>query len=140
MATTVRSLTVADSADAISLWHETGLIEPTSDAAVDFARSISAENSDILGAFDDDGSLIATAMVGYDGQSGAIYYLSIVEAVRRSGVGLKILRAAEDWLKERGAPRVRVIFPKSIDSPTGFYAALGYEPSDVTVLSKQLGG
>ncbi|MEO0881892.1 MAG: GNAT family acetyltransferase [Pseudomonadota bacterium] len=137
MATAIRSLTVADSANAIALWHEADLVVPWNDPVEDYARAMAAESADILGAFDDDGTLIATAMVGYDGHRGWIYYLATADSVRRSGVGLKIVRAAEDWLRENGAPKAQLMVRKSNDTAVGFYSALGYEVSDVTVLGKR---
>ncbi|MEM9668580.1 MAG: GNAT family acetyltransferase [Pseudomonadota bacterium] len=136
MATTIRSLTVSDSANAIALWHEAELVVPWNDPTADYARAMSAESSDILGAFDETGALVATAMVGYDGHRGWIYYLATDPALRRSGVGLKIVRAAEDWLRDRGAPKVRLMVRNSNEAAIGFYAALGYEVSDVQVLGK----
>ncbi|MEM6899513.1 MAG: GNAT family acetyltransferase [Pseudomonadota bacterium] len=137
MATTIRSLTIADSANAIALWQDADLVVPWNDPAADYARSIAADSSDILGAFDDAGTLIATAMVGYDGHRGWIYYLATEPSMRRSGVGLKIVRAAEDWLRERGAPKVQLMVRNSNDKSVGFYTALGYEVSDVQVLGKR---
>ncbi|MEM7663690.1 MAG: GNAT family acetyltransferase [Pseudomonadota bacterium] len=137
MATTIRSLTVADSANAIALWHEADLVVPWNDPAADYARAIAAESAGILGAFDDADRLVATAMVGYDGHRGWIYYLATDPSLRRSGVGLKIVRAAEDWLRERGAPKVQLMVRNSNETAVGFYAALGYEVSDVKVLGKR---
>ena len=40
------------------------------------------------------------------GPAGFIHDIAVTEESRRAGVGTKLMQAAIDWLRERGAPRV----------------------------------
>ena len=40
------------------------------------------------------------------GPAGFIHDVAVAEEARRSGVGTRLMQAAFDWLRERGAPRV----------------------------------
>jgi ribosomal protein S18 acetylase RimI-like enzyme len=50
-----------------------------------------------------------------------------------------MMRAAEEWLAARGAPKLNLMVRASNAAIIGFYKALGYDQSDVTVLQKPLG-
>lgn len=63
--------------------------------------------------------------------------LAVQRRFRRSGVGRRLTRAAEDWARNRDA---RVISAQAyVEGPAlGFFDALGYEPT-ATVVTKPLG-
>ena len=92
----------------------------------------------MLGAVADD-RLVGTVMVGHDGHRGWVYYLAVAAAVRGTGVGRTLMRAAEGWLVERGAVKVQLMVRHTNTAVTGFYDRLGYADADVRVLAKRLG-
>jgi ribosomal protein S18 acetylase RimI-like enzyme len=77
-------------------------------------------------------------MVGHDGHRGWVYYVAVREDARGLGYGTTIMRAAEDWLRQRGVPKVQLMVRGDNAGAAGFYEALGYEPNDVRVLSRRL--
>ena len=85
-----------------------------------------------------DGHLVATAMTGSDGHRGWVYYLGVAAAHRRKGYGAFMMRAAEDWLKARGAPKLHVMIRTENVGVAAFYARLGYETSDTITMARKL--
>lgn len=133
----VRELIGDDASSVVALWTEVGLTRPWNDAAADFQRALSGMTSAVLG-FKQDNELIGTVMVGHDGHRGWVYYLAVGKAYQRSGIGSELMRAAEDWLRKMGAIKVQLMVRSENESVLDFYDNVGYETSDVRVLSRWL--
>ncbi len=133
----IAPLTEADASAAVALWEDAGLTRPWNDAHADFACALAAPGATILGLRAADGTLAGTVMAGFDGHRGWFYYLAVSPTRRGEGLGRSLVHAAEDWLRARGAPAVRLMV--RTDNPAGaFYATLGYAPNDVIVMGKRL--
>lgn len=122
---------------AVSLWEECGLTRPWNDPRADIALALGGENSTVL-AGRLDGRLVATAMTGSDGHRGWVYYLAVASDHRRKGLGGRMMQAAADWLKARGAPKLHVMIRSENLAVAAFYAKLGYEKSDTITMAKKL--
>ncbi len=133
----IRLATGADRAAVTGLWAAAGLTRPWNPPDADFARALAGPSSTILVGLDD-GELVATAMVGDDGHRGWIYYVAVPAARRSEGHGVEIVRAAEDWLRQRGCPKVELMVRDDNAEVAGFYEALGYVPDAVRVLGRRL--
>jgi ribosomal protein S18 acetylase RimI-like enzyme len=128
----------ADHADgAVALWHESGLTRPWNNPQDDYRRAVEGPTSAVLGAQDEAG-VVGTAMVGHDGHRGWVYYLAVRDDVRRTGLGSHLMRAAEEWLGDRGVPKVNVMVRTTNTAVVGFYESLGYQDGEVLVLGKFL--
>ena len=55
------------------------------------------------------------------------------------GLGRALMAAAEGWLRERGAPAVRLMVREENAEACSFYRAIGYETQRVATLGKRLG-
>jgi ribosomal protein S18 acetylase RimI-like enzyme len=133
----IRELTPADRDAATALWEAVGLTRPWNDAASDFDRALSGATSAVLGALDP-GRLAATVMVGHDGHRGWVYYLAVNPGKRRSGLGRRMMHAAEDWLRARGGVKLDLMVRDGNAEALRFYHRLGYERAGVTVLARWL--
>lgn len=131
-------LGAADADAAVALWNEAGLTRPWNDPHADFARAITGAHSAVLGARDEVGALTATIMTGEDGHRGWFYYLAVHSAHRRRGLGRAAVTAAEHWLRARGVPKAQLMIRHDNDAAGAFYAALGYESAEVTVVARWL--
>jgi ribosomal protein S18 acetylase RimI-like enzyme len=129
--------TQEDAEDVVGLWHLCGLTRPWNDPAADFARAIAGPTSAIL-LSRDDGALIASVMVGHDGHRGWVYYLATSPERRREGFGRVMMTAAEDWLRERGVPKIQLMVRDGNAEALAFYEALGLERQPVTTLGRFL--
>ncbi len=126
--------------DAVTLWHQSGLTRPWNDPHADLRRALDGPSSTVLAAVDDAGVLAGTAMVGHDGHRGWVYYVAVRLDRRRTGVGRRLVRECEKWLIERDVPKVQLMVRTTNSGVVTFYEALGYEMSDVLVLSRPLNG
>ena len=133
----VRELTDSDASSVVALWTETGLTRPWNDAAKDFQRALDGTTSAVLG-LEHDNELIGAVMVGHDGHRGWVYYLAVGKAHQRVGVGSTLMSAAEEWLRTMGAVKIQLMVRSENESALNFYGRVGYETSDVRVLSRWL--
>ena len=122
---------------AVALWEACGLTRPWNDPRADIALALAKHTSTVL-AGRVDGQVVATAMVGSDGHRGWVYYLAVAPDRQRHGYGAQMMRAAADWLKARGAPKLHVMIRRENIGVAAFYARLGYEKSDTITMAKRL--
>jgi ribosomal protein S18 acetylase RimI-like enzyme len=113
----------------IALWSRCGLTRPWNAPEADVALAETTETATILVARAG-GRILGAAMTGHDGHRGALYYLGVDPDQRRGGVGRALVRAAEDWCRSRGAPKVNLLVRSENQAVLAFYAALGYLPTN----------
>ena len=87
-------LTSMDIEAAAALWRQAGLTRPWNPPELDLRRALDGHTSTVLGAFDDE-RLVGTVMVGHDGHRGWVYYLAVDESRRGTGLGKRLMTAAE---------------------------------------------
>ena len=133
----ITDVTPADLEAVTTLWAEAGLTRPWNPPGTDLRRALDGTTSTVLGAFRDD-RLVGTVMVGHDGHRGWVYYLAVAVDERGTGLGRRLMAAAEAWLVERGAVKLQLMVRESNTAVTGFYDRLGYADADVRVLAKRL--
>ena len=122
---------------AVALWREAGLLRPWNDPYADIRLALAGPSSAIIAARLE-ARLAATVMVGWDGHRGWIYYLAVARDLRRRGIGAQMVKAAEDWLAERGAPKLNLLVRAENDAVLSFYQSLGYRRSDSILLQRVL--
>jgi len=125
--------------DAVALWQQTGLTRPWNDPAADLRRAMAGSASPVLAAVDE-GVLLATAMVGHDGHRGQVYYLAVAPVVQGRGLGFQMMRACEQWVHDRGIPKIQLMVRTSNSAAVSFYHRLGYTEEQVIVLGRRLDG
>ena len=86
------------------------------------------------------GRVIGGVMVGHDGHRGWLYYVAADPGMRSRGIGSALVRAAETWLRERGARKVQLLVRRSNAGVVAFCERLGFKPSAVLVLQRWLDG
>lgn len=135
----VRQAEVTDREAVIRLWHAAGLTRPWNDPVRDFDRADGGATSTVLVGVEN-GRILATAMVGWDGHRGWTYYLAVEPDQAGTGRGRAMMEAAEAWLAGAGAEECRLMVRRSNTEALGFYEAMGYETSDVIVMGRRLDG
>lgn len=121
----------------IALWSRCGLTRPWNDPEADMTLAEASENATVLVARED-GRIVGAAMTGHDGHRGALYYLGVDPDSRRGGVGRALVRAAEDWCRSRGAPKLNLLVRTENQAVLAFYDALGYLPTNSISLYRTL--
>jgi ribosomal protein S18 acetylase RimI-like enzyme len=110
----------------LRLWSEAA-VEPTStDNAGSLGQLLDHDPGALIVA-DDNGTLVGSVIVTFDGWRGSIYRLAVAPARRRTGLGRQLLDGAERRLAELGAARLQAIVVETDDRATGFWRATGWE-------------
>jgi ribosomal protein S18 acetylase RimI-like enzyme len=120
----IRSATPQDEAAVVALWQACGLTVAYNDPVADFRFAMGKPGSDILVSEDITGSV----MVGHDGHRGWLYYVAVAPSERRKGLGRALVAAAEEWLRQRGVPKVHLMVRETNQAVADFYKRLGYDP------------
>ena len=138
MTVAVRSTVAEDEPAVVALWQACDLIASYNDPSADFRFAKAGTCSDVLVGEDDAGQIIGSVMVGHDGHRGWLYYVAASPAARGAGVGRAMVRAAEEWLRERGVVKAQLLVRETNTEVVGFYEHLGFEVASRVVMSRWL--
>jgi ribosomal protein S18 acetylase RimI-like enzyme len=133
----IRSFRPADEDGVVALWHACGLTRPWNDPRRDIQRKLSEQPELFLVATEND-ALLGSAMAGFDGHRGWVYYLAVSPQHRRLSVGRALMQEAERLLIERGCPKINLLVRSSNAEVIAFYRKLGYTQDDVVSLGRRL--
>jgi len=133
----IRTFQPGDEAAVITLWQECGLTRPWNDPRADIARKLT-EQPELFVVGTVGTTLVATAMIGFDGHRGWVYYLAVSPEHRRRSYGRALMQEAERLLIERGCPKLNLMVRSSNTAVIEFYRKLEYVPNDVVSLGKRL--
>jgi ribosomal protein S18 acetylase RimI-like enzyme len=122
----IRSAFPEDESPVIALWKACGLTAPYNDPVADFRFALNKPASDVLVA--DDHGVCGTIMVGHDGHRGWLYYVAVDPVRQKRGIGRALVSGAEQWLKQRGVPKVHLMVRETNAAVTAFYQHIGYDP------------
>ena len=121
----------------IALWAVCGLLKPWNDPVADIALARKNPTSDILVA-EKDGKIVASAMAGFDGHRGWVYYVAVLPEARGAGAGKQVMAAAETYLRSLGCPKVELMVRGNNETAIGFYEAIGYDVEDRVLMANWL--
>lgn len=133
----IRAFQSGDEAAVVALWRECGLTRPWNDPHADIARKLS-EQPELFLVGVAGSAVVATAMVGFDGHRGWVYYLAVSPGHRRKSYGRALMQEAERLLMERGCPKLNLLVRASNAAVVEFYGKLGYAQDDALCLGKRL--
>ena len=121
----------------IKLWRRCGLVVAWNDPQADIDRKLRVDPEmfvvGIAGS-----RLVATAMGGYDGHRGSLYYLAVDLEQQGRGYGRKIVDFLADLLEQRGCPKLNIMVRSSNTRMIDFYHRLGFKTDEVVCLGKRL--
>lgn len=133
----IRSFEPRDTEAIVELWRQCNLLRPWNDPHKDIARK-RAVRGDWFLVGELDGRVVASAMVGYDGHRGWLYYLAVSPDLRNQGLGRAIVEHAEALLLAAGCPKINLQVRGSNTGVFEFYRVVGFSPDDVVSLGKRL--
>ncbi|AYM95732.1 GNAT family acetyltransferase [Acidovorax sp. 1608163] len=138
----IRTFDSADESEVVALWHACGLVRPWNDPYKDIERKRSFQPGLFLVATQADAAgvevLVGSAMAGYDGHRGSVYYLAVAPEHQRAALGRRLMQEVEQRLLALGCPKVNVLVRTSNVQVLGFYDALGYAQDEAFCLGKRL--
>ncbi len=133
----IRAFHPDDEDAVVALWQECGLTRPWNDPRKDIARKLT-EQPDLFLVGTVASKLVATAMIGFDGHRGWVYYLAVAPAHRKQTHGRALMDEAERRLIARGCPKINLLVRSSNTAVIEFYRGLGYAQDDSVSLGKRL--
>ena len=134
----IRPAKADDEGAVVALWKACELTVPYNDPAADFRTARAKFNSDVLVGRDDSNEIVGSVMVGHDGHRGWVYYVAAHPKRRGQGIGSAMMRAAEDWLRDRKIAKVQLMIRETNTQVAEFYARSGYEAIPRVVMQKWL--
>jgi ribosomal protein S18 acetylase RimI-like enzyme len=84
------------------------------------------------------GKIVGSAMSGFDGHRGWVYYVAVHPDYRRRGIGSALMRQVESSLADFGCPKLNLQIRAGNEQVRLFYEALGYEVEDRLSMGKKL--
>jgi len=134
----IRAFAEPDTAAVINLWTESGLVRPWNDPAKDIARKLTEQPELFLVGVDAAARVMATAMIGFDGHRGWVYYLAVAAEQRGQGHARALMQEAETRLTALGCPKIMLMVRADNAPVIGMYEGLGYGVESTVVLGKRL--
>ena len=95
-------------------------------------------NHDLFILAEEKGWIIASAMGGYDGHRGYIYYLAVLPEFRKKGVGSEILKKIETKLLNKGCPKINLFVRDTNLRVRAFYKKNKYQIQESQIYGKRL--
>ncbi|MCJ0762815.1 GNAT family acetyltransferase [Variovorax terrae] len=133
----IRPFEAGDEPAVVALWQACGLVRPWNDPHKDIARKLT-EQPELFLVGTLAGEVAATAMVGFDGHRGWVYYLAVAPGRQRLSLGRRLMQQAEQLLTARGCPKINLMVRSTNSGVIEFYRKLGYAADDAVPLGKRL--
>jgi ribosomal protein S18 acetylase RimI-like enzyme len=134
----IRPFDENDEAAVVRLWQEVFPDAPAwNQAADDIRRKLSVQRELFLVATSDQ-EVIATAMAGYDGHRGWVYYVAVLPEYRRKGVASALMQAVEGGLVQMGCSKLNLQVRSTNQEVVAFYRHLGYLTEERISMGKRL--
>lgn len=139
----IRPFQNTDEQAAVDLWRDCGLVRPWNDPHSDIARKrLVQPELFLVAALPGEGStsdrLVGTAMAGYDGHRGSVYYLAVAQLHQRLALGRALMSEVEQRLLALGCPKINVLVRSGNAQVLHFYDKLGYQRDEAFSLGKRL--
>jgi ribosomal protein S18 acetylase RimI-like enzyme len=85
-----------------------------------------------------DSALVGSAMAGYDGHRGWVYYVGTDPAFQRSGIARALLEELERRFRALGCPKMNLSVLRGNREVIGFYERIGFKEDPVISFGKRL--
>jgi ribosomal protein S18 acetylase RimI-like enzyme len=116
----------SDLADVLTLWRTSDAAESATDDEASLERLLVHPTSDLLLAVED-GAVLGTLIVTWDGWRGGFYRLVVAPGARRNGIASALVADGERRLREAGCRRISILALRGHDHAAGFWTAVGYD-------------
>jgi ribosomal protein S18 acetylase RimI-like enzyme len=134
----IRPYREGDQTQVINLWEKVFPDAPLhNNPARDIKTKREVQPDLFLVALHDD-YLVGTAMAGFDGHRGWVYYLGVDPDYQRQGIGTALMKQVEARLIALGCPKLNLQIRANNTEVQAFYESLGYGPEDRLSMGKKI--
>ena len=115
-----------DRQQVISLWRTVfGYESAHNEPSLAIAKKLKLDDH-LFFVAEQEGELVGTAMAGYDGHRGWLYAIAVHPNSRRTGLGSRLVRHAEQALVSAGCMKVNLQLLATNEATAAFYNSIGY--------------
>ncbi|HIQ44219.1 GNAT family acetyltransferase [Ectopseudomonas khazarica] len=133
----IRPFQPSDEAAVVDLWQRCDLTRPWNDPYKDIQRKLQVQPELFL-VGEIDGTLVASAMAGYEGHRGWVNYLAVCPQQRQRGLARQLMAHIEKLLLAMGCPKLSLQVRDTNAAALAFYERLGYQVDASVSLGKRL--
>ncbi len=133
----IRNFEEPDRNAVIALWQACDLTRPWNDPHQDIDRKMQYQ-PELFFVGIENNAIIASAMAGYDGHRGSVFYLAISPQKQGNGYGKKMMHHLENTLRAIGCPKINIAVRTTNVPVLAFYNRQGYSKDDVVIIAKRL--
>ncbi|MBI5160694.1 MAG: GNAT family acetyltransferase [Micrococcales bacterium] len=133
----VRAFRPGDTDAVVALWERCGLTRPWNDPRRDIERKLN-EQPELFLVGTVQGEPIASAMAGFDGHRGWLYYLAVHPNHRGAGHARALVEEIERTLTMRGVPKLNLQVRDDNLHALAFWKAMGYTREHNVSLGRRL--
>ena len=134
----IRPYCESDEAAVAQLWRRVFPDSPSwNHPETNIQRKLAVQRDLFLVAMQDS-ELVGTAMAGYDGHRGWVYYVAVSPEHRKRGVGTALMKSVEEKLAHLGCPKLNLQVRVSNHQVVAFYKKLGYQIEERVSMGKHL--
>lgn len=133
----IRVFQTGDMESVIRLWDACGLTRSWNNPRRDIERKISFQ-PELFFVGELDGKVMSSAMFGYDGHRGWLYYFAVLPVFQGHGHARALLEQGEAALIKLGCPKINFQVRSENDKAIAYYKAAGYTEDPVLSFGKRL--
>jgi ribosomal protein S18 acetylase RimI-like enzyme len=133
----IRNFTESDRGNVVALWNQCDLTRPWNDPNKDIDRKMLFQ-PELFFIGTVESNVVASAMAGYDGHRGSVFYLAVHPKFQGLGYGQKLMGHIENVLTDIGCCKLNIVVRSTNEAVLGFYNNLAYTTDDVVSLGKRL--
>ena len=124
-----RDFRPGDYGRVMELWAEGGLpLKPQGrDTRENIVRQVALPNVRFIVAEGGDGRVVGTVLATHDGRKGWINRLAVDAALRRRGLGARLVAEAERWLEAQGLDILACLIEDGNAVSMAVFESLGYK-------------
>lgn len=134
----VRTFHPQDESDLIRLWKTVFPAAPAhNDPHADIYIKLSQQPELFFVAVEGE-QIVGSAMAGFDGHRGWVYYVAVHPDYRRRGIGTSLMNQVETALMVIGCPKLNLQIRADNQPVLAFYESLGYSVEERISMGKKL--
>ena len=133
----IRNFTESDRGNVVAMWNQCDLTRPWNDPNKDIDRKMLFQ-PELFFIGTVESNVVASAMAGYDGHRGSVFYLAVHPNFQGLGYGQKLMGHIENVLTDIGCCKLNIVVRSTNEAVLGFYNNLAYTTDDVVSLGKRL--